>query len=125
MKTGLDKRVMAAVGTSFLLCMIAVAWSHVAAQGKKGGAPPVPGPMLEQGMIELSTPDFNLSLVRSSQTIAGLKPKGAGEFNFTPADRLMERSQNGYHHLGISTCACAPGMQANGRTTRRRSPARR
>jgi hypothetical protein len=100
MKTGLDKRVMAMLGSSFLLCTIAVAWNQVAAQGKKGSTPPAPGPMLEQGMIELSTPDFNLSLVRSSQTIAGLKPKGTADFDFAPADRLIERSQNGYYHLG-------------------------
>jgi hypothetical protein len=56
--------------------------------------------MLEQGVIEISTPDFNLSLVRSSQTIASLKPKGAAGFDFTPGDLLIERSQNGYYHLG-------------------------
>jgi len=84
----------------FLLCLIPAARDQVAGQAKKGSAPPVPGPMLEQGTIELSTPDFTLSLVRSSQTVAGLKPKGAGEFDFTPADRLIERSQNGFYHLG-------------------------
>jgi hypothetical protein len=56
--------------------------------------------MLEQGMMELNTPDFILSLVRSSQTVAGLKPKGADGFDFTPGDILVERSQNGYYHLG-------------------------
>ena len=56
--------------------------------------------MLEQGTIELATPDFDLGLVRSSQTVASLKPKNAGGFDFTPADILIERSQNGYYHLG-------------------------
>jgi len=59
-----------------------------------------PGPMLSQGTIEIDTPDFDLSLVRSSQTVAGLKPKGAGGFDFTPSDLLVQRSQNGYYHLG-------------------------
>jgi len=62
--------------------------------------PPKPGPMLEQGSITLDTPDFELSLVRSSQTVAALKPKGANGFDFTPGDLLVQRSQNGYYHLG-------------------------
>lgn len=50
--------------------------------------------------MELSSPDFNLSLVRSTQTIAALKPKIDEGFDFTPGDLLVERSQNGYYHLG-------------------------
>jgi hypothetical protein len=56
--------------------------------------------MLEQGKIDIETPDFDLSLVRSSQTVAALKPKGAGGFDFTPGDLLVARSQNGFYHLG-------------------------
>ncbi len=83
-----------------LLCLIPGPQSGVLAQAKKPPAPPVPGPMLEQGLLELSTPDFDLSLVRSSQTVAGLKPKNSNGFDFTPGDLLVERSQNGYYHLG-------------------------
>ncbi len=82
-------------------CFLAVALGAPAvAQEKKPKAPPTPGPMLEQGMIDLDTPDFILTLVRSSQTVAALKPKGADGFDFTPGDLLVERSQNGYFHLG-------------------------
>lgn len=56
--------------------------------------------MLEQGYITLNTPDFTLKLVRSSQTVAALLPKGADGFDFTPGDLLVARSQNGYYHLG-------------------------
>jgi hypothetical protein len=59
--------------------------------------------MLDQGIENYDTPDFTLQLVRSSQTIAGLKPKGADGFDFTPADLLIARSQNGYFHLGDIT----------------------
>jgi hypothetical protein len=31
-------------------------------------------------------------LVRASQTAAALKPNGAGDFDFTPSDRLERRS---------------------------------
>ena len=56
--------------------------------------------MLNDGTIDFDTPDFTLTLVRSSQTVASLKPKGAAGFDFTPGDLLVARSQNGYHHLG-------------------------
>jgi hypothetical protein len=62
-----------------------------------------PGPMLNAGIVDYDTPDFTLSLVRSSQTVAALKPKGAEGFDFTPGDLLNQRSQNGYFHLGDIT----------------------
>ncbi len=61
---------------------------------------PTPGPMLAQGNITLDTPDFTLELVRSSQTVAALKPKLAADFDFTPGDILVQRSKDGYYHLG-------------------------
>jgi hypothetical protein len=82
-------------------CLLAFALAApAAAQGKKSKAPPAPGPMLDLGTMDLDTPDFTLTLVRSSQTVAALKPKGAAGFDFTPGDLLVERSRNGYFHLG-------------------------
>ncbi|HEV2488935.1 MAG TPA: DUF5695 domain-containing protein [Candidatus Acidoferrales bacterium] len=72
----------------------------VAAQDRRPQAPPTPGPMLARGTVDLDTPEFTLSLVRSSQTVASLKPKGADGFDFTPGDLLVARSQNGFYHLG-------------------------
>src|SRR6266849_8347651 len=63
--------------------------------------PPTLG--LEQGYLEFDTPDFKVKLVKASQTIAALQPKGADGFDFTPADRLERRAANGYHHLGDLT----------------------
>src|SRR5580700_723243 len=74
-------------------------WS-VLAEEHQEKKPPTPGPMLEQGYMDLETPAFIVRLVRSSQTIAALKPKGAGDFDFTPGDLLVERSKDGYFHLG-------------------------
>jgi hypothetical protein len=56
--------------------------------------------MLQDGFLELQSPAFNFRLVRSSQTVAALVPKSAGDFDFTPGDLLVERSQDGYYHLG-------------------------
>ncbi len=79
------------------------------AQEQKPKAPPVPGPMLSQGMIDIHTADFDLTLVRSSQTVAALKPNVAPDFDFTPGDLLVERSQNGYFHLGDITLRLRTG----------------
>ncbi len=76
-------------------------------RGKK--KPPVPGPMLSQGKVQFDTPEFSLSLVRSSQTVAALQPKGAGDFDFTPGDLLVARSNNGYFHLGDVTLRLRAG----------------
>jgi hypothetical protein len=75
----------------------------IAAQEAKKKDPPAPGPMLAQGTVDFETPEFTLSLVRSSQTIASLKPKGENDFDFTPGDLLVERSKDGYFHLGDIT----------------------
>lgn len=70
------------------------------AQTRTPPAPPVPGPMLDQGTTTLDTPHFALRLVTSSQTVAALEPKAARGFDFTPGDRLIARSGPGYYHLG-------------------------
>src|SRR5512142_3150220 len=70
------------------------------AQTRRERKPATPGPMLADGTVDFDTPDFTLTLVRSSQTIAALKPKGADGFDFTPGDLLVARSQDGYLHLG-------------------------
>src|ERR1051326_6884055 len=77
--------------------------SIVSAQQPEPKKHAMPGPMLDQGIVNYETPDFTLSLVRSSQTVAALKPKGADGFDFTPGDLLTARSQNGFFHLGDIT----------------------
>jgi hypothetical protein len=56
--------------------------------------------MLADGTVNLDTPGFQLKLVKSSQTVAALEPKAAAGFDYTPGALLVERSQNGYDHLG-------------------------
>jgi len=75
-------------------------------RGRRGGGPPTLG--LEGGTLDIDTPDFDLKLVKSSQTIAALAPKGAvgynnAPFDFTPADQLQARAANGFNHLGDIT----------------------
>lgn len=86
-----------------VLTLLATLHQSVTAQEEKKKQPPTPGPMLSQGTVDFDTPEFTLTLVRSSQTVAALKPKGAGDFDFTPGDLLVERSKDGYVHLGDIT----------------------
>lgn len=80
-----------------------------AAQQQKPKVPPVPGEMLRQGTVDFETPEFTLTLVRTSQTVAALKPKNASAFDFTPGDLLVERSRDGYFHLGDLTLRLRTG----------------
>ncbi len=56
--------------------------------------------MLKDGTADFATPEFTLTLVKSSQTVAALKPRATQDFDFTPGDILVARSQDGYYHLG-------------------------
>jgi hypothetical protein len=108
-----------------LLWLVPGAGRDLTAQVKKDAPPPKPGPMLDQGMMELSAPDFDLTLVRSSQTVAALKPKGGKGFDFTPGDILVARSQNGYYHLGdidLRVRAANAGEWKNYSTSAARTP---
>lgn len=49
---------------------------------------------------KINTPNFQLKLVRASQTVAGLKPIKNLKFDFTPSDRLEIRDKDGLYHLG-------------------------
>ncbi len=55
-------------------------------QAGRGNQPPPPPPTLglEQGVLEFDTPDFTLKLVKASQTIAALEPKGVPTYTPTP-----------------------------------------
>jgi len=98
--------------TCLALSLLAMAHTS-AAQEEKKKEPPTPGPMLSQGTEGFDTPDFTLTLVRSSQTVAALKPKGAGDFDFTPGDLLVERSKDGYFHLGDITLRLRAGTSGD------------
>jgi hypothetical protein len=76
-------------------------------RGDLNEEPPTLG--LDQGFIEFRTPDFNLKLVKASQTVAALQPKGADGFDFTPADQLQKRAGDRYFQLGDLTMRLREG----------------
>lgn len=49
---------------------------------------------------KFETPDFQLKLVKASQTVAGLRPLKELNFDFTPSDRLEIRDKDSLYHLG-------------------------
>ena len=49
---------------------------------------------------KFNTTNFQLKLVKASQTIAGLRPTKTNNFDFTPSDRLEIRDKDGLYHLG-------------------------
>ena len=86
-----------------ILCVSLPLWLVYAQQPTPSPTPLPPTLGLEQGYLEFDTPEFKLKLVKASQTIAALQPKGSDGFDFTPADRLDRRAANGFHHLGDLT----------------------
>src|SRR5262245_11411688 len=88
------------LGMCVLLTVLAGHWTQAQNQRPDQSPPPPPTLGLDQGYLEFDTPDFQLKLVKASQTIAALQPHGPGGFDFTPADRLEVRARNGYHHIG-------------------------
>lgn len=100
----------AAVTLTALAATLSVAVITAADQGRAGGPPP-PAPTLglEHGTLDFDTADFRLKLVKDSQTIAALEPKGAKgmnaetPFDFTPADQLTARQGDRFNHLGDIT----------------------
>src|SRR5690606_37331757 len=47
-----------------------------------------------------NTPEFQLKLVRASQTVAALSPNKEPSFYFSPGDRLEIRDKDSLYHLG-------------------------
>src|SRR6266576_6693449 len=89
-----------AIPTKLFLCLLTlmlIPASNLGCSAQKKG------PMLDQGTVDFDTPDFTLTLVRSSQTVAALKSKSDLAFDFTPGDLLIARSQDGFFHLGVIT----------------------
>lgn len=68
-------RAIVLVGSAALVLAGSAVYAHVG-QGR-GAPPPVPTLGLEHGTLDFDTPDFTLKLVKDSETIAALEPKGA------------------------------------------------
>lgn len=86
-----------------LVLVLAMPGAAVGQGERRAPADTTPTLGLERGIDTIETPAFRLVLVRASQTVAALEARGAGGFDFTPADWLERRAANGYYHLGDLT----------------------
>ena len=55
---------------------------------------------LNKGYLTFNTPAFQLKLVKSSQTVAGLESSTEKGFDYTPGELLSKRNRDGLYHLG-------------------------
>src|ERR1051326_7853143 len=100
---------LAAVGALAFVLAITVRALPRQTPGRGQPQPPTPTLGLDHGILNFDTPDFTLRLVKDSQTIAALQPKGAKgidantPFDFTPADQLPARQGDRFNHLGDIT----------------------
>ncbi len=78
---------------------------------RRENGPPTLG--LDGGVTEFDTPDFTLKLVKASQTVAALQPKGGNGFDFTPADQLQVRTADQFYHLGDLTLRVRQGTSGD------------
>lgn len=110
-------------------CLVIGLWASTAtsarAQGLHQKMSAIPGPMLSQGTQQFETPDFKLILVKSSQTVAALNPKGAGDFDFTPVTFWSSALEMDIFIWETLLSACALGDPENGRTIRPQQQERR
>lgn len=55
---------------------------------------------LDLGELSLKSRQFNIGILKSSQTLSSLKLIGDNSFDYSPAKYLKIRSANGFYHLG-------------------------
>lgn len=95
------------LSVALVLCAVCVRPPATVAQDDDDSFTPTLG--LDQGRLQLETPNFNVELLRSSQTVAALEPNGGDGFDFTPSDWLERRNGNGFFHLGDLTLKLRTG----------------
>src|ERR1017187_10900167 len=57
-----------------------------------------PGPMMDGGKITLNSPALSVEILKYSGTVAQLSPKADPALDYTPGDRLKERSADTFYH---------------------------
>jgi len=77
---------------------LGLAASAAFAQGPPKPLPP--GPMLDGGSVTLTGTALKLSLLRYTGTASQLTPMADSGLDYTPGDRLKERSADTFYHLG-------------------------
>ncbi|MBM3751021.1 MAG: hypothetical protein FJW21_07545 [Acidimicrobiia bacterium] len=107
--------------------LVAALWLAPRVEGQQGGRgaqtpPPPPTLGLEDGTLDFDTLDFTLKLVKASQTIAALEPKGVPTYTPTPTP---PRGGRGAGAAGAAPTQPPPPPQPTGPLTFDFTPADR
>lgn len=70
------------------------------AQAPRGPRVLPPGPMIDGGETTLNSSELSVTVLKYSGTVARLSPKADSTIDYTPGDRLKERSADTFYHLG-------------------------
>jgi len=70
------------------------------AQTPRGPRTLPPGPMLDGGSTTLRSSVLSVDILKYSGTVARLSPAADSSLDYTPGDRLKERSADTFYHLG-------------------------
>ena len=70
------------------------------AQAPRGPRTLPPGPMLDGGQTTLRSSALSIDILKYSGTVARLSPAADPTLDYTPGNRLKERSADTYYHLG-------------------------
>jgi hypothetical protein len=74
--------------------------SALSAQAPRGPRVLPPGPMLDAGQVTLDSSALKVNLLKYSGTVASLSTQSDPGFDYTPGDKLKERSADTFYHLG-------------------------
>lgn len=83
-----------------MLLLVASVACSMGAQTPRGPRSLPPGPMLDGGRVTLRTSSLSVDILKYSGTVARLSPLADPNLDYTPGDRLKERSADTFYHLG-------------------------
>ena len=89
-----------AVRTLLALSLMTGAALSVMAQATRGPRTLPPGPMLDGGRTTLRSSALSIEILKYSGTVARLSPAADSSLDYTPGNRLKERSADTFYHLG-------------------------
>ena len=92
--------VVLALAAALVLSSQALAPAQAPAQAPRGPRVLPPGPMMDGGRITLNSPALSVEILKYSGTVAQLTPKADPALDYTPGDRLKDRSADTFYHLG-------------------------
>ena len=89
-----------AVRSLLALSLVTGAALSVTAQAPRGPRTLPPGPMLDGGKTTLRSSAISIDILKYSGTAARLSPAADPTLDYTPGNRLKERSADTFYHLG-------------------------